>query len=207
MPLPNFPRILEWPGLEGTFKILWIQLFCWSRATTHQTRLLTAPSSLALDAFRVGASTPPGNFFQFLTTPTVKIFFFIPSLNLLSMTSKPFSLILSLHVLLKIPPQLSRVPLHVLEVHYKVPPDTPRFSSPGCRAPALSACSHRGDAPALSSSLWCSSEPTPTDPCPSYMVGLKTACSTPGGVSWGQSRGEESLPLNGLSCFSWGNPR
>ena len=124
MPLPNFPRILEWSGLEGTFKILWIQLFCWSRATTHQTRLLTAPSSLALDAFRVGASTPPGNFFQFLTTPTVKIFFFIPSLNLLSMTSKPFSLILSVHVLLKIPPQLSCVPLHVLEVHYKLPPES-----------------------------------------------------------------------------------
>jgi len=65
--------------------------------------------------------------------------------------------------------------------------------SPDWRAPGLSACPHRGGAPALWSSSW-SSGHTPTTPCPSCVGGSRTGRSTPGGVSQEQSRGAESPP-------------
>ena len=67
-----------------------------------QTRLLKAPSSLALNTSREGASTTSlGNLFQFLTTLTVKNFFLISNINLPSFSSKLLPPILSLHSLVK----------------------------------------------------------------------------------------------------------
>jgi len=49
-------------------------------------------------------------------------------------------------------------------------------------------------APALRSSLWSSSGPTPTAPCPCCVGSPRTGCGTPGGVSQQQSRGQNHLP-------------
>ena len=59
------------------------------RDTFHQTRLLQAPSILALDTAREGAATASlGNLCQCLTTLTVKNFFLISNLNLPSFSLK-----------------------------------------------------------------------------------------------------------------------
>jgi len=74
------------------------------RDTFHQTRLLRAPSNLALNTAREGAATAPlGNLFQCLTTLMVKNFFLISNLNLPSFHLKLFPLVLSLHTLVKSP--------------------------------------------------------------------------------------------------------
>jgi len=64
--------------------------------------LLRALSNLALNVSRDEASnTSLGNLFQCFTTPTVKEFFLISSLNLPSFSLKPVLLVLSLQALLK----------------------------------------------------------------------------------------------------------
>ena len=50
-------RIIEWFGLEGTLKITQFQPPAMSRDIFHQTRLLKAPSSLALNPVREGTAT------------------------------------------------------------------------------------------------------------------------------------------------------
>jgi len=74
------------------------------RDTFHQTRLLQAPSNLALNTAREGAATAPlGNLGQGLTTLRVKNFFLISNLNLPSFSFKLLPLVLSLHALVKSP--------------------------------------------------------------------------------------------------------
>jgi len=51
-------RITEWFGLEGTFKIISFQPPAIGRDTSLYTRLLKAPSSLAFNTSRDGASSP-----------------------------------------------------------------------------------------------------------------------------------------------------
>jgi len=66
------------------------------------TRLLRAPSNLALNTSGEGAATAsPGNLFQCLTTLMVKNFFLISNLNLPSFSLEPLSLVLTLHTLVK----------------------------------------------------------------------------------------------------------
>jgi len=56
------------------------------RDTSHETRLLKAPSNLALNTAREGASTDSlGNFFQCLTSLKVKNFSLLSNLNLPSL--------------------------------------------------------------------------------------------------------------------------
>jgi len=75
-----------------------------SRHIFHQTRLLRAPSSLALNTARDGAATAYlGNLCQCFTTLMVKNFFLISNLNLPSSSLDPFPLVLSLHTLVKSP--------------------------------------------------------------------------------------------------------
>ena len=70
----------------------------------HSTRLLKAPSNLALNTSRDGASTASlGNLCQCLTNLRAKNFFLIANLNLPSSSLKPLCLILSLHGLVKSP--------------------------------------------------------------------------------------------------------
>jgi len=67
-----------------------------SRDVFHQTRLLRAPSNLALNTAREGAATASlGNLGQCFTTLMVKNFFLIFSLNLPSFTLEKFSLVKS----------------------------------------------------------------------------------------------------------------
>jgi len=74
------------------------------RDTFHQTRLLRAPSNLALNTAREGAATASlGNLCQCLNTLTVKNFFLVSNLNLPSVSLKPLPLVLSLHALVKSP--------------------------------------------------------------------------------------------------------
>ena len=93
-----------------------------------------------------------GNLFQCLTTLTVKNFFLISSLSLPSSSLKPFSPILSLHALINSPSPA------FLSASF-------RFWKASIRS-AFSSCPHRGSASDLWSSLWCSSGPAPTAPCP-----------------------------------------
>jgi len=72
------------------------------RDTFHQTRLLRAPSYLALNTAREGASTASlGNLCQCLTTLRVKNLFLVSNLNLPSFSLKPLNL--SLHSLIESP--------------------------------------------------------------------------------------------------------
>jgi len=65
--------------LEGTSQIISFQPPAMGRDTSHQTRLLKAPSNLALNTAREGAATASlGNLCQGLTTLTVKNFFLNP---------------------------------------------------------------------------------------------------------------------------------
>ena len=76
---------MEWFGLEVTLKIISM-----GRDTFHQTTLLKALSSLALNTAREGAVTASlGNLCQCLTTLMVKNFFLISNVNLPSFTLKP----------------------------------------------------------------------------------------------------------------------
>jgi len=78
-----------------------------SRDIFHQTRLLRAPSNLALSTAREGAATASlGSLGQCLTTLMVKNFFLISNLNLPSFSLEPFPLVLSLHTLVKSPSPL-----------------------------------------------------------------------------------------------------
>ena len=75
-----------------------------SRDLFHQTRLLRAPSNLALNPARDGAATASlGNLGQGLTTLMGKNFFLISHLNLPFFSSELFPLVLSLHPLVKSP--------------------------------------------------------------------------------------------------------
>ena len=72
------------------------------RDTFHQTRLLQAPSNLALNTAREGAPTASlGNLFQGLTALIVKTFFLISNVNLPSFSLKSLPLVLSLRALMK----------------------------------------------------------------------------------------------------------
>ena len=71
-----------------------------SMDTYHKSRLLKAPSSLALNTSRTPA-TSLGNLFQCLTTLIVKNFFLLSNLNFPSFSLKPLLLVLSLHTLVK----------------------------------------------------------------------------------------------------------
>jgi len=95
-------RIIEWFGWEGTFRGHLAQPPAVSRDIFNQTRLLRAPSNLALNVSRDGASTTsPGNLYQRFTTLTVNNFFLISSLNLPSLSLKPLLLVLAQQALLK----------------------------------------------------------------------------------------------------------
>jgi len=95
-------RIIAYFGLEGTFRGHLVQLPAVSRDIFNYTRLLRAPSNLALNVSRDGDSTTSlGNIFQCFTTLIVKNFFLISSLNLASLSLKPLLLILSQQALLK----------------------------------------------------------------------------------------------------------
>jgi len=83
-------RITERFGLEGTFRGHLAQPPAVSRDISSSIRLPRAPSNLAFDVSRDGASTTSlGNPFQCFTTLIVKNFFLISSLNLPSLGLKP----------------------------------------------------------------------------------------------------------------------
>jgi len=94
----------------------------WAGTPSHQTRLLKAPSSLALNTAREGAATASlGNLCQCLTTLVVKNFFLISSLNLPSFSFKPLPLVLLQQALLKsLSQSFLQAPLQVLKGHNKV---------------------------------------------------------------------------------------
>jgi len=93
-------RITEWFGLEGTLKIISFHPPAIGRDPFHQTRVLRAPSSLALNPDREGAATASlGSLGHGLTSLTVKNFFIISHLNLPSFSLKPSPLVLSPHAL------------------------------------------------------------------------------------------------------------
>jgi len=74
------------------------------RDTFRYSRLLKAPSNLALNTSREGAfTTSLGNQLQCFTTLTVMNFFLISNLNLPSFSLKPLPLVLSLFALVKSP--------------------------------------------------------------------------------------------------------
>ena len=58
-------RLIEWPGLERTTMLIQFQPPAMCRVANQQPRLPRATSSLALNAFRDGASTASlGNLFS-----------------------------------------------------------------------------------------------------------------------------------------------
>jgi len=66
----NVHRITEWLELEGTLKLIQFQPPAVGRAGPRQLRLPRAPSNLALNSSRGGASTASlGSLCQSLSTP------------------------------------------------------------------------------------------------------------------------------------------
>ena len=108
--------------VEGNFRGQLAQPPAVSGDIFNQTRLLRAPSSLALNVSRDGASTTSlGNLSQCFTTLTVKNFSLTSSLNLPSLSLKPLLLVLPQQALLKkIFPIFLICPFQVLEDCYKV---------------------------------------------------------------------------------------
>jgi len=91
----NSHRITECFGLGGTFRGHPAQPPAVSRDIFNWVRLLRAPSNLAWNVSRDGASTTSlGNLGQCLTTLTAKKFFLISGLNLPSFSLKPLLLVL-----------------------------------------------------------------------------------------------------------------
>jgi len=73
-----------------------------NRDIFHQSRVLRAPSNLALNTARKGTATASlGNLGQGLTTPIVENFFLISSLTLPSYSLKTLPFVLSQQALLK----------------------------------------------------------------------------------------------------------
>ena len=102
--LTEFHRNIEWFGLQGTSKVIQFQPPTMARDTFHQTRLLRAPSNLALNTSREGAGTASlGNLFQCLTSHIIKNFLLMCSLNLTLFSLEPLPLVLLLCVLVKSP--------------------------------------------------------------------------------------------------------
>jgi len=94
------------------------------RDTFQYTRLLKAPSSLALNTAREGAATASlGNLFQCLTALITKYFFLISDLNPPYFILKPlkFKALFQPPISLKPFFSLKPVPLQVLEGCYEVP--------------------------------------------------------------------------------------
>jgi len=88
--------------LEGTFKGHLVQPPAVSSNIYHWIKLLRAPSNMALNVSRDGASTTSmGNPFQCFTTLTVKTVFLISSLNPPSFHLKLLPLVLLQQALLK----------------------------------------------------------------------------------------------------------
>jgi len=86
-------------GWEGPYRLSRSNPAAMSRDIFHQPRLLRAPSSLALNTAREGASTASlGNLCQGLTTLMVKNFLLISNLNLPSFSLQPFPLVLPKYV-------------------------------------------------------------------------------------------------------------
>ena len=91
---PSLGIIEPWNGLgwKGPYRASSSNLPAVGRDTSHQTRLLKAPSSLALNTAREGAATASlGNLFQCLITLMVKNFFLLPNLKLPSFSLKLLS--------------------------------------------------------------------------------------------------------------------
>ncbi|XP_051475419.1 bifunctional 3'-5' exonuclease/ATP-dependent helicase WRN isoform X2 [Apus apus] len=81
--ISQYHRIPVWFGLEGNSKIIWFQPPCMGRDTSHQPRLLQAPSNLPFNTARDGAATASlGNLGQGLTTLTLQNSLLISSLHL-----------------------------------------------------------------------------------------------------------------------------
>jgi len=152
--------------------------------------LLKVPFSLALNASREGASTTSlGNLFQCLTTPTVKNFFLISSLNLPSSSLKPFHLVLLLHVLIKtFSPVFPSAPFRYWKAAVKSPQS---LLSSRLRSPNSLSLSSQGrcSSPLIFFTvlLWTCSKSSMSFFC---VENTRTGCRTPSGVS----RGAESPP-------------
>ena len=162
------------------------------RDTFHLTTLLKAPSSLTLNTSRERAATDPlCNLGQGLTALRVKNLFLISNLNLQSFSFKTLSLVSSLHALVKVPLQLSRRPLQVLEAATRFPWSIlfSRLNSPNF----LSLSSQQQGSTTLVVSVP-SSGPTPTGPCLSCAEGSRAGRRTPRGSHQSGAEGQNPLP-------------
>ena len=98
--------LTDWFGWEGTFRGHPVQPPAMGRDISNQMRVLRAPSNLAWNGSRDGASpTSLGNLGQGLTILSVNNFFLTPSLSLPSSSLKLLPFLLSLQTLVKsLPP-------------------------------------------------------------------------------------------------------
>jgi len=140
------------------------------RDISNQIRVLRAPSSLAWNGSRDGASpTSLGNLGQGLSTLSVNDFFLRSSRNLPSFSLNPLSLVPSLQALLKtLSPSLWEAPLKYQKAAVRSPRSLlfPRLSSPS--SPSLS--SQQGG-----SSLWVTvvARDACLDPWTHHVIALK----------------------------------
>jgi len=157
-----------------------------SRDIFNQIRLLRDLSNLALNVSRDGAfTTSLDNPFQCFTTPMVKNFFLIASLNLPSFSFKPPSFVLSQQALLKSPsPSSSQAPFGQWKAAIRSPCSLLQAEQAQLSQPFLT---ERCSSPRII--FVASSGPTPTAPCPSCAESSRAGHRTPGGLSPEQSRG------------------
>ena len=111
------------------------------------------------------------------------------NVNLHSFSLKPFLLVLSLSTCVK---TLLPSCLQSVLKYYNAIMRSPHGLLFSSLSPASSVCLHRRGAPALRSSSWPSSGPSPKAPHPLCDGCPTPGCSTPEGDSQGRSRGEQS---------------
>jgi len=141
-------RNMDWFGLEGTLQTISFQPLTMGTDPFHQTRVLQAPSNLALSTAREGAATVSlGSLRQGLTVLRVENFFLTSNLYLLSFSLKPSPLVLlQQHLLKSLSPTFLLSRLLLLAAALRSPWCLlfPRLSSPS--SPSLSS-QQRGSSP------------------------------------------------------------
>jgi len=129
-------RNTDWVGWEGTFKCHPAQPPAMGRDIFNQSRVLRAPSNLAWNGSRDGASpTNLGNLGQGFTTFLMKNLFLMSSLNLPPFSLKPSPLVLSQQALLRsLSPSFLQAPIKYWKAIITRPRSLlfSRLNSPSC---------------------------------------------------------------------------
>jgi len=147
-------RIIEWFGLERTFKIIQFPPHCYRQGHSPLDQPAQSRTQPGFECLQRGGHLEPfwATHSSVWSPSQIKNSFLLSSLNLPSSSLKSLLLVLSLHALIKSPfPAFPIGPLQVLEGCYKVPRELSLFHAEVSQL--FQPVRHREGAPALWSSI------------------------------------------------------